>query len=217
MRPLRVLWIRTTPATTSTLTPPRSLSYMDDVLRKLLDGVRRVHNEWSEAQARKQAVAEATNGGNGLTDAATQARQEQFRRTMQMLMRFESSFRRASWKSGCEMVFPILFGHLSFTTHRCWTVFMRKNIYLAAEGWRQHYGQLATHQSMESSTKLDFELPSGEVVTLPGWSTREKVVQTGHTPFTWAPMARSTIPWLTRTRRYNASPRVSKHLSLIHI
>ena len=99
---------------------------MDDVQRKLLDGVRRVHNEWSEAQTRKQAGAEAANGASALTHAATQARQEQLRRTMQMLMRFESSFRRASWKSGCEMVSPILFGHLSFTTHRCWAVFMRK-------------------------------------------------------------------------------------------
>merc|ERR1711963_525246 len=56
---------------------------MDNVLKKLLDGVRRLQGEW-------QASA-----------AAKQARQEHFRRTMQVLQRFESSFRRASWKSGC--------------------------------------------------------------------------------------------------------------------
>ena len=72
-------------------------------------------------------------------------RSSEFRRTMQMLCRFETCFRRASWKSGSGMVFPILFGHLSFTTHRCWTVFMRGAMFLAHEAWRQAYGQLATH------------------------------------------------------------------------
>ena len=109
---------------------------MDNVLKKLLDSVRRLQSEWQESAAAKEASQTA--------DPKKDARQEHFRRTMQVLSRFESSFRRASWKSGCEMAFPILFGHLSFTTHRCWTVFMRKAIFLAAEAWRQHYGQLAT-------------------------------------------------------------------------
>ena len=156
---------------------------MDDVLRKLLDGVRRVHDEWEKAAAMKRSTSEATaneqDGSNGLTDAASDQRREQYRRTMQMLMRFESSFRRASWKSGCEMTFPILFGHLSFTTHRCWTVFMRKAIYLAAEAWRQHYGHTATHRAMTTGAKLDFELPNGEKVTLPGWSERKQVTSDG--------------------------------------
>ena len=156
---------------------------MDDVLRKLLDGVRRVHDEWEKAESMKRTASEATanehSGGNGLTDAASGQRREQYRRTMQMLMRFESSFRRASWESGCEMVFPILFGHLSFTTHRCWTVFMRKAIYLAAEAWRQHYGHIATHRSVTTGAKLDFELPNGEMVTLLGWSQRKQVTSDG--------------------------------------
>ena len=112
---------------------------MDGVLSKLLDGVRRVHAAWEEAEAKKKSSG-ADDAGNGLTSAAAATRQRTFKRTMQMLMRLESSFRRASWKSGCEMAFPILFGHLSFTTHRCWTVFMRKSIYLAAEAWRRYYG-----------------------------------------------------------------------------
>jgi hypothetical protein len=98
---------------------------------------------------------------------------------MQMLMRFETSFRRASWKSGCEMVFSILFGHLSFSTHRCWTVFMRKAIYLAAEAWRQHYGQTATHRSAATAAKVDFRLSSGEVVTLPEWTQRKQITADG--------------------------------------
>ena len=49
---------------------------------------------------------------------------------------------------------------------------MRKAIFLAAEAWRQHYGQLATGTKDNPDTKLDFELPStGETVTMPGWRT----------------------------------------------
>ena len=140
---------------------------MDNVLKKLLDSVRRLQNEWQESAAAK----ETSHDGNDKKDA----RQENFRRTMQVLSRFESSFRRASWKSGREMAFPILFGHLSFTTHRCWTVYMRKAIFLAAEAWRQHYGQLATGRKDNPDAKLDFKLPStGETVTLPGWRTETR-------------------------------------------
>jgi hypothetical protein len=95
---------------------------LDNVLRRLLDSVRRLQSEWQEKEAAKKHHNSASQDNVERSDA----RKENFRRTMQVLSRFESSFRRASWKSGCEMAFPILFGHLSFTTHRCWTVYMRK-------------------------------------------------------------------------------------------
>ena len=92
---------------------------------------------------------------------------------MQVLSRFESCFRRASWKSGSEMVFPMLFGHLAFMTHRCWKVFMRKAIYLAAEAWRREYGQLETVARPPDSC-VAYTLPAtGDAVLMTGW-TREK-------------------------------------------
>ena len=139
---------------------------LDNVLKRLMESVRRLQSEWQESEAAKLPRGAASEE----KDERTDARRENFRRTMQVLSRFESSFRRASWKSGCEMAFPILFGHLSFTTHRCWTVYMRKAIFLAAEAWRQHYGQLATGKSENPDAKLDFNLPStGETITLKGW------------------------------------------------
>ena len=118
---------------------------MDNVLQKLLESVRRLTAEWEEKQA-------AEKDGH-----AADSRREDFRRSMQVISRFESSFRRASWKSGCEMAFPILFGHLSFTTHRCWTVYMKKAIYLAAESWRQTYGQLASGKDVSDTDKLEYQ------------------------------------------------------------
>ena len=145
---------------------------MDNVLRKLLDSVRRLQNEWQESAAAKESSQDG--------DEKKDARRENFRRSMQVLCRFESSFRRASWKSGCEMAFPILFGHLSFTTHRCWTVYMRKAIFLAAEAWRMHYGQIATGRKDNLEANLDFKLPStGETVTLPGWRAETRQGEDG--------------------------------------
>ena len=46
---------------------------------------------------------------------------------------------------------------------------MRKAIYLAAEAWRQEYGQLATHSSKPDSV-VSFNPPSGESVAMDGWS-----------------------------------------------
>ena len=138
---------------------------MDDVLKKLLDGVRRLKHQWGDGGA--QAAGDA---GDGARSAASEKRREAFKRTMQVLSRFETCFRRAAWKSGCEMVFPMLFGHLAFMTHRCWKVFMRKSIYLAAESWRRRYGQAATAESVPAAS-VTYTLPStGEHIAMPGWS-----------------------------------------------
>jgi len=147
---------------------------MDDVLSKLLDGVRRLRDEWQDREA--QAQGDSHDGETPLDaprDAKTLAdrkRKEDFKRTLQVLSRFETCFRRASWKSGCEMVFPMLFGHLAFMTHRCWKIFMRKAIYLAAEAWRREYGQLETKAHIPDSS-ITYTLPgSDDAVIMRGWS-----------------------------------------------
>ena len=89
---------------------------------------------------------------------------------MQVLARFESGFRRSTWKSGSEMTFPVLFGHLALMTHRCWQVFMRKSIYLAAESWRRRYGQADTAESVPAAS-ITYAVPgTGQQVAMPGWS-----------------------------------------------
>ncbi|CAK0795192.1 unnamed protein product, partial [Prorocentrum cordatum] len=88
---------------------------MDDVLCKLLDGARRLKSQWDDRGAQA-----AGGAGDEAQSTAAGKRREDFKRTLQVLARFETCFRRASWKSGSEMIFPMLFGHLSFMTHRCW-------------------------------------------------------------------------------------------------
>ena len=137
---------------------------MENVLRRLLDGVRRLHNQWQEDALKAEAEAEGK-------EKTKDQRQAAYRRCMQVLSRFETCFRRASWKSGSEMVFPMLFGHMAFMTHRCWTVYMKHATWLAAEAWRQAYGQVATQgaTATQSTASVQYKLPQGATVTLDGW------------------------------------------------
>ena len=67
---------------------------MDNVMRKIMEGICNLHNTWDE-EAANEEKSEAD-------EPATSKRQDSFRKALQMLNRLDTSFRRASWKSGCE-------------------------------------------------------------------------------------------------------------------
>ena len=70
-----------------------------------------------------------------------------FAQTLDVLKNLSSSYRRCYHKSGSEMLFPMLFGHMTFASHRCWTVFIGKPVFLMHEGWRQQYGKAVRHSA----------------------------------------------------------------------
>ena len=153
---------------------------MDNVLRRIMQGIRRLQAEWDEKDAAAKApLQNSTKTGEQKAEMvgadAKESRQQAFRRALQTLNRLDTSFRRASWKSGCEMLFPILFGHMSFQTHRCWCIFMRRTIWLAAESWRRYYGQVKNTAVGSNSVAPQFKLPTGTIITLPqGWQTEQR-------------------------------------------
>ena len=90
-----------------------------------------------------------------------------FQETMATLNRLASSYRRCYWKSGSEMIFPILYGHMTFASHRCWTVYAKKAVFQAAEAWRKRYGASVRHAALKagggeiiqhSSSQIESEL-----------------------------------------------------------
>ena len=48
------------------------------------------------------------------------------------------------------MIFPILYGHMTFASHRCWTVYVKKGIFQAAEAWRRLYGSSIRHAAIKA-------------------------------------------------------------------
>ena len=82
--------------------------------------------------------------------------------------------RKAAFKSGCELVFPILFRHMTFATHGCWQVFMGKAIYFANEAWRIKYGQMPTQDVPRSNSQLLFQLSESTDHLLEGWRQEQR-------------------------------------------
>ena len=69
---------------------------------------------------------------------------------MRTINRLNSSYRRCYWKSGAEMIFPILYGHMTFASHRCWTVYVKKAVFQAVEAWRDVYGESIRHAAIKA-------------------------------------------------------------------
>ena len=95
---------------------------MDNVMQKLLAGLRRLKDQWDAADSaaarpedvQPDAAPAPADAARGLGQSK---RQEAFRRTAQLLSQFESSVRRASWKSGTEIAYPMLFGRMALVSH----------------------------------------------------------------------------------------------------
>ena len=89
---------------------------------------------------------------------------------MEVLKRLSASYRRSYWKSGAEMLFPIFFGHMTFASHRCWTVFIKKAVFLAAEAWREEYGTAVRHAAKrDGGETILYKRANMDPYPLPGW------------------------------------------------
>ena len=68
-------------------------------------------------------------------------------------------------KSGSELVFPMLFDHMSFATHRCWEVNLKMPYARTLAAWEQHYkGSLkALHDTSDTAMRIGFLLPSAQI------------------------------------------------------
>ena len=69
------------------------------------------------------------------------------------------------------MVFPLIFGHLTFASHRCWTVYMKKAVFLAAQAWRRQHGDSSLHAAKRDGggEVLMFVRPGMGPFPLVGW------------------------------------------------
>ena len=73
------------------------------------------------------------------------------------------------------MLFPILYGHLTFASHRCWTIYIKKGVYLAAEAWRREYGKALQHNAKQEEGRavVQYIRPGVDPYTLAGWRREE--------------------------------------------
>jgi hypothetical protein len=118
---------------------------MEGVLEQMRKGLDRLQQrrETEQQKIREELEKRGPGAEMHLTSEEKKALKGKsaFGHTMYLLKNLSASYRRCYWKSGSEMLFPILFGHMTFASHRCWTVFMKKATFLAGEAWRKRYGK----------------------------------------------------------------------------
>ena len=90
---------------------------MDGVLENLRQGLQRLEEqrekELEELAAKQKSTAQALGRELTKEELKTFKGKTVFQETMRTLNRLNSSYRRCYWKSGAEMIFPILYGHMT--------------------------------------------------------------------------------------------------------
>ena len=151
---------------------------MEGVLEEMRRGLERLHSMREEARTRYQenlqARAAASAQGSTSSDAdpvPALKKRTVFGDALEVLKRLSSSYRRCYWKSGSEMLFPIFYGHLTFASHRCWTVFIKKGVYLASEAWRRQFGRAVRHAALQDGggAILQYNRAGMDPYPLVGW------------------------------------------------
>ena len=158
---------------------------------KLLQGLRKA----TEKQ-RDQMEAAALEESDKKVTKAQQA--------LQMLRKMVHLIARLQLKSGAEMAFPILFGHMSFATHRTWEMNVRRPVALLWKSWEAHHGK-SLQQLRQSATfrhTLNMYLPQERDLKLPpDWLVLEMPPDTVDT----APKAVYLSPRGARFESYDAA------------
>ena len=123
---------------------------------KLLQGLRKA----AERQRDQMDAATLEEFGKQITRA---------QQTLQMLRKMVHLIARLQLKSGAEMAFPMLFGHMSFSTHRTWEVNVRRPVALLWKSWEANHGkslQRLRHSATFRHT-LNMYLPQERDLKLP--------------------------------------------------
>ena len=160
---------------------------------KLLQGLRKA----AERQQDQMDAAALDESGKKITKA---------QKALQMLRKMVHLIARLQVKSGAEMAFPILFGHMSFSSHRTWELNVRRPVALLWTSWEANNSKslLRLGQSRTFRQTLNMFLPA------------EREVIYHQTGCSWRC---HRIPW-TRPRRPSTCPlgvHVSSPTSLLYI
>ena len=122
----------------------------EGLLEELQRGLERLKEQRAQEQQKRRELAKKDLIQLDAQEQRALKGKSAFAEAMTTLNRLSSSYRRCYWKSSTEMLFPILFGHMTFASHRCWTVFVKKGVYLAFEARRRAWGDTVRQGAKEA-------------------------------------------------------------------
>ena len=70
-----------------------------------------------------------------------------------------------------ELLTPIFHGHLTYAPRRCWAIYIKKGVFLAAERRRREHGRSLRHKSKQGGGRAPVQYLGRGVdqCTLEGW------------------------------------------------
>ncbi|CAJ1427508.1 unnamed protein product [Effrenium voratum] len=139
------------------------------VLEELRRGIERLEGE---REAREQLRAQQEEQAQAAGQQVPGRRGVLFAETLKTLTRLSSSYRRCHWKSAAEVIFPLLYQHLTFASHRTWKLYTKKAIFFCLEAWRRRHGSsvLRSHEAAgEAGEPVIFCRESLDDLVLRGW------------------------------------------------
>ena len=91
------------------------------------------------------------------------------RQALMMLPKMVHLIARLQVKSGAEMAFPVIVGHMSFSTRRTWEVNVRRPMALLCKSWEASHGKSLQRLRHSASFRhtLNMFLPQERDVALP--------------------------------------------------
>ena len=107
---------------------------MAEFMQHLTKGIERLQDQLAADEAKLAAEAKALGRGPKSLGLA--------RRAAKTLLRINTSYTKCKHVGGSELVFPMLFGHLCYQTHKCWNVWTKTAVWRALESWRRSIGSI---------------------------------------------------------------------------
>ena len=126
----------------------KQLPDMQGVLEELRKGIERLEARREEAQEATKKTETHEAEGSAASEAPRRG-PNKFGQVLQTLNTMSSAFKRCHHRSMSEILMPIMFKTMTYFSHRCWKVFIKRAVYLAAQTWRNRFGQAVRHKHIK--------------------------------------------------------------------
>ena len=107
---------------------------MAEFMKHLRAGIERLLQQISEEESRIASDAHKLGSGPKSLGMA--------KRSAKTLLRINTCYAKCKHVGGSELVFPMLFGHMCYQTHKCWNVWTKTAVWRALESWRRAIGSI---------------------------------------------------------------------------
>ena len=102
---------------------------MAEFMKHMRAGIERLEKDIAKEETEMRKQARSLGSGPKSLGLA--------KRAAKMLLLINTAYTKCKHVGGSELVFPILFGHLCYQTHKCWNVWTKTAVWRALESWRR--------------------------------------------------------------------------------